>query len=130
MQTILVVDDEELVLSLVCTVLENAGYDVLRAASGAQALALALCQGHQGPIHLALLDVMMPGMSGPELRECLREMLPSVRILYMSGYTHSQIGEHGIKADPADFIGKPFSPATLLRHIQEELSEPRRRHGH
>jgi two-component system cell cycle sensor histidine kinase/response regulator CckA len=119
-QTILVVDDEELVLDLVCTVLQSAGYDVLRAAGGPQAL--ALCQGHKGPIHLALLDVMMPGMTGPELRDCLRELLPSVRILYMSGYTHSQIGELGIKADAGDFIGKPFSTAALVHRIQEQLS--------
>lgn len=127
MQTILVVDDEELVLDLVCTVLEGAGYNVLRAAGGPEAL--ALCRARTEPIHLALLDVIMPGMSGPELRACLRELLPTVRILYMSGYTHSQIGEHGIGADVGDFIAKPFSPASLVRRIQEELEETRRQHG-
>jgi CheY-like chemotaxis protein len=120
-------DNRELVLDLVCTVLQSAGYDVLRAAGGPQAL--ALCQGHKGPIHLALLDVMMPGMSGPQLRECLRDVLPSVRILHMSGYTHSQIGELGIKADPSDFVGKPFSPAALVRRIQEERAETGRQPG-
>jgi CheY-like chemotaxis protein len=125
-QTILVVDDEELVLDLVCTVLESAGYNVLRASSGPQAM--ALCRAQQDPIHLALLDVIMPGMSGPELRDCLRELLPSVRILYMSGYTHSQIGERGIAAAPSDFIGKPFSPAALVRRVQAELAETRQGH--
>lgn len=60
--------------------------------------AISLCQTHQGPIHLALLDVIMPGMNGPELRECLRELVPSARILFMSGYTYGELVKQGIQA--------------------------------
>jgi len=121
------VDDEELVLDLIVAVLEKAGYRVLRAADARQAM--ALCQSQTGPIHLALLDVVMPGMNGPELRECLRELLPSVRVLYMSGYTHTQISERGIDAGPGEFIAKPFSPAALLSRVREELAAALPRQG-
>jgi hypothetical protein len=110
-----------MILSLVSAILETGGYKVLQAMSGREAI--DLCQTHQGPIHLALLDVIMPGMNGPELRECLRELVPSVRTLFMSGYTYSEIVEQGIQAGTGDYLGKPFTHTMLLSRVQETLAE-------
>lgn len=85
--------------------------------------AICLCQAHQGPIHLALLDVIMPGMNGPELRECLRELAPSVRILFMSGYTYGELVKQGVQAAAGDYLGKPFTHTMLLSRVQETLAE-------
>ena len=71
----------------------------------------------------------MPGMSGPELREHLRELLPTVRVLYMSGYTHDEIAKRGFQAETHDLVNKPFTIATLLRRVQETLEETHHQHG-
>jgi two-component system, cell cycle sensor histidine kinase and response regulator CckA len=126
-QTILVVDDEEMVLDLVYTVLSGAGYNVMRAGSGREAI--ALCQTYAGPIHLAILDVMMPVMSGPELCSCLHDHLPSVRNLFMSGYSQDKFAIHGVQVGPDDFLGKPFTIATLLGRVKEALAETQHRNG-
>src|SRR5207248_2793559 len=81
-ETILVAEDEESVRQLVCEVLQSRGYRVLPAEDGAAALALS--RRHDGPIHLLLTDVMMPGMNGPALVDQLRVELPDLKVLYMS----------------------------------------------
>jgi two-component system cell cycle sensor histidine kinase/response regulator CckA len=126
-ETILVVDDQEIVLKTVCTILERAGYNILRAMSGPEAL--ALCQNHHGLIHLALLDVIMPGLNGPALSECLRGLLPTVRILYMSGYTHAEIVSRGVQADIGDYVAKPFTATSLLHRVREALAPTGSEHG-
>ena len=120
-ETILVVDDEEIILNLVRIVLDGAGYNILGAGSGREAI--ALCQTHTGPVHLALLDVMMPGMTDPELRERLRDQLPSVRVLFMSGFSYDQVAKQGIQADTDNFLAKPFTIIALLRSVKEALEK-------
>lgn len=119
--TILVVDDEPIVLNFVRIALQRADFHVLTAESGAQAL--AICREHPGSIHLALLDVLIPGMNGPELRDCLNEEFPGIRILFMSGYSHEQMVEHGITAAPQDFVPKPFTPAGLVQRVRDALAD-------
>jgi len=116
--TILVVDDEPVVLDTVRDCLSAHGYQVLRAASGDEALQVA--QAHQGPIALALVDVIMPGMSGPEVAQRLHASRPEIKILFMSGFSTEVVVVHGLDAgDP--ILVKPFSLDTLGRKVHEIL---------
>src|SRR6266498_3120647 len=92
-ETVLVVDDEAAVRSAVREILQPTGYLVLEAGSGEEAL--RICAGQEGPIHLLLTDVMMPGMSGPEVAQRLARMRPGMRVLYMSGYSDDTMIRHG-----------------------------------
>jgi two-component system, cell cycle sensor histidine kinase and response regulator CckA len=116
--TILVVDDEPVVLDTVRDGLSAHGYQVLRAASGDEALQVA--QAHQGTIALALVDVIMPGMSGPEVAQRLHASRPELKILFMSGFSTEVVVVHGLDAgDP--LLVKPFSLETLGRKVHEIL---------
>ena len=116
--TILVVDDEPVVLDTVRDGLSAHGYQVLRAASGEEALQVA--QAHQGSIALALVDVIMPGMSGPEVAQRLHAARPDLKILFMSGFSTEVVVVHGLDAgDP--LLVKPFSLDTLGRKVHEIL---------
>jgi PAS domain S-box-containing protein len=119
-ETILVVDDEPALLRIATRVLGSAGYTVLGAASGAEAL--LLCERHAGAIHLAVSDVIMPGMSGVAFAERLRRARPETKILYMSGYTADALGpDHGI-TDSTQLLSKPFTSDELRRRVREVLS--------
>jgi len=116
--TILVVDDEPAVLDTVRDGLSVHGYQVLKAASGDEALQVA--QGHPGPIALALVDVVMPGMSGPEVVQRLHQIRPDLKILFMSGFSTEVIVVHGItQRDP--MLVKPFTLDALGRKVREIL---------
>jgi len=116
--TILVVDDEPVVLDTVRDGLSAHGYQVLRAASGDEALQVA--QAHQGSIALALVDVIMPGMSGPEVAQRLHASRPELKILFMSGFSTEVVVVHGLDAgDP--LLVKPFSLDTLGRKVHQIL---------
>ena len=117
--TILLVEDERLVRVLARKVLEQAGYRVLVAEGGAQALELA--RGHSGVIDLVLTDVVMPEMSGREVVRRLLQERPAVRVLYMSGYSDEAVAQHGVLDAGTSFIAKPFTPATLATKIREVL---------
>ena len=120
-ETVLVVDDSEPVLSLTSRILSRAGYHVLTAPSGEWALSVAA--RHPSEIHLLVTDVMMPGMSGPELAQQLSTVRPSTRVLYMTGYQRAAPeGEAGISADAA-LIEKPFKPDALLRAVRQVIEE-------
>jgi two-component system, cell cycle sensor histidine kinase and response regulator CckA len=106
------------VLRTVCYALIRHGYDVVSASDGPSAL--HVCEEREGPIHLALLDVMMPGMSGPELSLCLQKLHPKIAVLFMSGYQASQIPALGSIRD-AHFIQKPFLPRALVQRVNEIL---------
>ncbi len=118
-ETILLVEDEAIVRVFVRTILSENGYTVLEASSGADALALA--HSHSGPIHMLLTDLIMPKMSGTELKDQLFKIRPDIRNLFMSGYTDESISHQGILNSGTAFIEKPFSPDALFRKVREVL---------
>jgi two-component system cell cycle sensor histidine kinase/response regulator CckA len=121
-ETILLVEDEDAVRSLLHEVLEGNGYVVLQAASGAEALRVS--RAHAGPIDLLLTDVVMPGMSGREVAIMLAAERPGLRVLFASGYTAEAIVRHGVLEPGTDLIHKPFTPDALLRRVRERLDRP------
>jgi two-component system cell cycle sensor histidine kinase/response regulator CckA len=121
-ETVLLVEDEEMVRRMTREVLEGAGYRVLEAASGFEALRLS--SGHGGRLDLLLTDVVMPGMSGRELAERLAPVRPGMKVLYMSGHTDDAIFHHGVAQAGTGFLQKPFTPETLERRIRELLGQP------
>jgi two-component system, cell cycle sensor histidine kinase and response regulator CckA len=118
-ETILMVEDEEGVSSLVRLALGSVGYKVLEVRDGKEAL--AACSNHQGPIHLLLTDVVLPQMSGPELAGKISALRPGIKVLFMSGYTDDAVVRHGVQSKEMPFIHKPFSPAALSKKIREAL---------
>jgi len=118
-ETILVVEDETAVRELASQVLARAGYHVLAAASGGDAL--SLCEHHVGKIHLVLTDVVMPEMGGRVFAEQAVKVRPEAKVLYMSGYTNDAIAHHGTLDPGTNFIGKPFNLVDLRRKVREVL---------
>ena len=118
-ETILVVEDEEALRKIAERILCAAGYTVLTAADGDAALRAS--QQHESEIHLLLTDVIMPRMSGRMLVERLTAIRPTVKVLYMSGYTDNAIVHHGVLDAKTNFIGKPFSAADLTWKVREVL---------
>ncbi|HZV06945.1 MAG TPA: response regulator [Gemmataceae bacterium] len=118
-ETVLLVEDDDGVRALTRTILERSGYRVLEARNGGEAL--LLCEQHQGPIHLLVSDVIMPQMSGGQLAERLASLLPTMKVLFMSGYTDDAILHHGSLEAEAPFLHKPFSPEALAQKVREVL---------
>jgi CheY-like chemotaxis protein len=119
--TILVVEDDRGIRELALRVLSRYGYVVLTASGGDEAR--RVCEEYQGTIHLLLSDVVMPGMSGPKVAEILTRMRPSMKVLYMSGYTDDAILRHGVMALDMPFLQKPFTPERLYNKIVEVLGD-------
>lgn len=119
-ETILLVEDEDGVRRLARKVLEKNGYRVLEAED--PAVALDLVRDGTRRIDLLFTDVVMPGMSGGELAERLRQSRPDLPTLFTSGYTEDQVVRRGVTAGEASFLDKPFTPDELLRQIQAVLS--------
>jgi PAS domain S-box-containing protein len=120
-ETVLVVEDQDALRTVAERILKRAGYQVLTASSGAEALRIAA--GHGAEIDLLLTDIVMPGMSGHALAERLKRARPEVEVLFTSGYSERAIEHQGALA-PDGFIGKPFSAADLLRKVRETLDRP------
>lgn len=118
-ETVLLVEDEDAVRSLVREILELDGYAVIEARDGAEALVLT--RKHSGPIDLLLTDVVMPGMSGRELAEQLTRARPTLKVLYTSGYTDDAVLRHGVLADGQAFLQKPFDRECLGRKLRTLL---------
>jgi two-component system, cell cycle sensor histidine kinase and response regulator CckA len=118
-ETILVAEDEPGVRSLAQLTLQSKGYAVLAAAAPEEALALAA--KHQGPIHLLLTDVIMPGLNGKDLAGRLAMSRPEIKVLFISGYTADAIGKHEILDEGCAFLSKPFTPHGLLRKVRQAL---------
>jgi DNA-binding NtrC family response regulator len=118
-ETVLLVEDEEGVRSLVRHVLDRHGYHVLEARHGREALLLN--ERTEGPIDLLLTDVILEQMSGPELAAHLSPLRPKLKVLYMSGYTDDAIGHHGVLAAGTEFLQKPFSTEALMRKVRQVL---------
>lgn len=117
-ETILVAEDEEQVRAVARTVLESQGYRVLVARNGVEALEVA--RAHPNDIDLVLTDVIMPKMGGRELGELVQQLRPSVKLLYMSGYTEDAFSTHEVLRD-ALLLEKPLTPGLLLRRVREAL---------
>jgi signal transduction histidine kinase/ActR/RegA family two-component response regulator len=118
-ETILVVEDEEVVRQLICTVLSEAGYEVFQAESPEDALELA--RNRKEPIHLLVTDIVMPGMNGPALARALSAHQPSLKILYVSGYSDNDISAHGVLEPGLTVLQKPFTQQSLSRKVRELL---------
>ena len=118
-RTVLLVEDEAGVRSFASQVLTEAGYDVIEAGSGEEALTLA--ESHTGSIDLILTDVVMPGINGRVLAERLRLLHPEMAILYTSGYTDDMIVRTGVVTEGSAFMQKPFTPEGLLKRIGAAL---------
>jgi PAS domain S-box-containing protein len=116
-ETILVVEDENVIRTLVCSVLKKAGYSVLEAKNGTEAVLVA--ERYSGGIDLMISDVVMPSMGGAELAEKLTAARPEIKVLFMSGYTNNAILDRGLLTPNTAFLEKPFVPVTLARKVLE-----------
>ncbi|MDY7041727.1 MAG: PAS domain S-box protein, partial [Chloroflexota bacterium] len=120
-ETILVVDDEETILAMVNRLLSNAGYTVVLAESGVEAVELYRERGHE--IDLVILDMIMPEMGGRETYERLREIDPGVRVLLSSGYSQNGQAQEIINAGVQGFLQKPFDLSRILNKVRKALHE-------
>lgn len=118
-ETVLLVEDEEVVRGLARRILEQAGYSVVEAGKADEAL--RFCEEHAAEINLLLTDIVMPEMSGKELADKLRSQCPDLKMLFMSGYTDEAIVHHGVLDSDVGFIQKPFTPAALVKKLREVL---------
>ncbi|NPV09904.1 MAG: response regulator [Anaerolineae bacterium] len=119
-EVVLVAEDEEAVRSIVVRMLHRQGYRVLEAEDGRTGLELS--RRHQGPIHLLLTDVVMPGMGGRELAEHVRRERPETRVLFMSGYnTEENLLRLPGSSDPVELLPKPFNHHDLALKVRETL---------
>jgi PAS domain S-box-containing protein len=125
-QTVLIVEDEELVLDVACRILTQHGYRVLVARSGAEALALI---EDAEAIDLLLTDVVMPEATGKEVAETVSALRPEIRVLYMSGYPESVIASQGVVDQGIRLLSKPFTASDLLQHVRAVLDAPIPRSG-
>jgi CheY-like chemotaxis protein len=118
-ETILVVEDDDSVRRLTGQILGHFGYQVLEADSGDEAL--EICDRHSGPIHMLITDVVMPKISGRQVAEMVRQRLPEVKVVFISGYTDNAIAHHGVLDEGINFVSKPFSAESLARKVRQVL---------
>ncbi len=116
---VVVVDDEPFVLNTLCSILARSGFRVLRA--GSPEVALQLAAEEQSAIDLVLCDVIMPGMSGPDLTDRFLESHPEARCLFIAGFPDSPEVARRVLARGLAFLPKPFLPATLVAKVWEVL---------
>ncbi|MDM8539913.1 response regulator [Desulfococcaceae bacterium HSG9] len=118
-ETILLTEDEKHVRRFAYDLLKSQGYTVIEAGNGTEAL--ALLEEYDGPVHLLMTDVVMPGMNCKELFTRVAEKRPGIKALYMSGYTDNVIAHHGVLEEGVNFIQKPFSVKALAAKVREIL---------
>jgi two-component system, cell cycle sensor histidine kinase and response regulator CckA len=118
-QTILLVEDEEMVRGLICEVLERQGFVVLPCAHPTEGIEVS--KRHGGKIDLLLTDVVMPGMNGREMADRIQEILPQLRVVFMSGYTEHALTHEG-RVDPKfEYLQKPFTLTALMQKLAKVL---------
>ena len=120
-ETVLLVEDDEVVRRVTRMILEDLGYRVLSAEDGARAVGLS--KAFEGDIHLMLSDVMIPGENGLELSERLSRERPTMKTLLMSAYKREALRREGIFMHGTFLLEKPFTPHALALHIREILDQ-------
>jgi len=118
-ETVLLVEDEDMVRGFAKRILQRQGYTVIEAPDGGKAY--TVCKKHSGEIHLLLTDVIMPKMNGRELHKKLLAIKPGLKVLFMSGYPENIIAHHGVLDESTQFIGKPFNIEELTGKVREVL---------
>lgn len=118
-ETILLVEDEAYVRDIAREVLEMCGYTVLSAKDASEGI--GIFERHQGEIHLLVTDVVMPGMNGRELAERLMARRPSLKAIFISGYTDNDVLRNGFDSPKAVYLQKPFTLAALSRKVREVI---------
>ncbi len=119
-ETILIVEDDDVLRNLARKILELQGYKILDAENGIEALRVS--DEHEGQIHLMITDVVMPKMGGRELEERLRPLRPEMKVIYTSGYTDDIIAHHGVLKPGIEFLRKPLRSESLKRKVREVLN--------
>jgi two-component system cell cycle sensor histidine kinase/response regulator CckA len=119
-ETILIVDDDQMILSLIEEEISQYGYKPILAKNAAEALSLA----EKEKVDLLLTDIMMPGTNGIDLAKQFVALNPKVKILFMSGYVCPSIAHQGIPESEYAFIQKPFAPNLLVKKMRKVLSGP------
>jgi PAS domain S-box-containing protein len=118
-ETVLLVEDEDAVRTLSRIILQSSGYTVLEARDGSDGVRVA--QQHAGPIHLLVADLVMPRMSGRHLAEVLVETRPTMRVLFLTGYSDEEVVQRGVSERRTALLQKPFTPMGLARKAREVL---------
>lgn len=118
-ETVLVVEDEEAVRTMAVVALQHYGYAPLAAADGEEAL--RMLRHHAGTVDIMVTDVVMPGMSGTELAEDARRIRPSMKVMFVSGYTDDAVVRHGLLRADVAFLQKPYTPVILARKLRQVL---------
>jgi two-component system, cell cycle sensor histidine kinase and response regulator CckA len=118
-ETVLLVEDDALLLQLVSEVLRHAGYRVLEASNAGEAL--LVCEQHTGEIHLLLSDVVLPRLNGLELAARVRRQHPNIKVVFMSGYADESIARFGALPPGDILIEKPIAPEALLARLRDVL---------
>jgi two-component system, cell cycle sensor histidine kinase and response regulator CckA len=119
-KTILVVDDEDSIRNLAALVLENDGFQVLKAQHSDEAL--LLLDSYKDPVHLLLTDVKMdPFLTGCELAKCIRILRPDIGVLYISGFPNNPMVQQEVTEARAAFLAKPFSARDLVEKVRSVL---------
>jgi two-component system, cell cycle sensor histidine kinase and response regulator CckA len=118
-QTIVLVEDEEMIRGLLSEALKRVGYEVLPCANSEEGI--AACERHPGKIDLLLTDVMMPGMNGREMANRILETLPELRVVFMSGYTEHVLLQERQMGAPFEYLQKPFTLRALTQKVAKVL---------
>ncbi len=120
-ETILLVEDDQMLIDLSSLILEKAGYRVLKAADGEEAV--QVFKNHQAEIDLAVLDVILPKFSGRIVRDKIREFDPDAKFLFVSGYSYNALSNRFLQEEELQLLSKPFSRNALLRKVRELLDD-------
>jgi two-component system cell cycle sensor histidine kinase/response regulator CckA len=118
-ETVLLVEDEDMVRNLLRDILVQAGYTVLEARHGTEAV--RVCEQYGAPIHLVITDVVMPEMGGTELVRRLTHLRPQINFLYISGYTDDALIRQGMRREEVSFLHKPFTRQVLTQKVRDIL---------
>jgi signal transduction histidine kinase len=119
-ETILLVEDEPMILEMTTLMLKGLGYNILSAATPIEAIRLA--EEHSGEIQMLMTDIIMPEMNGRDLAQKLSSLHPEIKRLFMSGYTADIIAQHGVLEEEMNFLQKPFSRKELSTKVREVLA--------